>query len=122
MPYEVPVRTKKRDEETSPTCSQPSHAFFLTHSLTHTHASRISAAQVQATLATGRVNPLKSDLGTAPCAKLVVDAVVPGGGEGAAAASTPKHVQAVLSACPRDTSVVSVIDTDRDWECYCPGD
>ena len=43
-------------------------------------------------------------------------------GEGAAAASTPKHVQAVLSACPRDTSVVTVIDTDRDWECYCPGD
>ena len=74
---------------------------------------------MRAALATGRVNLLKSDLDEAPCPKLVVDAAVPGrfAGKG-----ETKHVQAVLSACPRDTNVVTVIDTDRDWECHCPGD
>lgn len=104
------------------------------HASTHTHAhSHISAAQVRATLACGRVNPLKSDLAAEPCAKLVVDAVVPGEGQNmrrrgdtgevvSSAGGGKKHVQAVLSACPRDTTVVTVIDTDRDWACYCPGD
>ena len=101
--------------------SSSSSSLTFTHPHTHTaHPSHISPAQVRATLATGRVNPLKSDVDATPCAKLVVDAVVSGEGKGGG--DGRKHVQAVVSACPRDTSVVTVIDTDRDWECYCPGD
>ena len=29
-------------------------------------------------------------------------------------------MQAVFSACPLHTGVVTVIDKDTDWECYCP--
>ena len=29
-------------------------------------------------------------------------------------------MQAVFSACPLYTGVVTVIDKDNDWECYCP--
>ena len=29
-------------------------------------------------------------------------------------------MQAVFSACPLYTDVVTVIDKDTDWECYCP--
>jgi hypothetical protein len=90
--------------------------FFTT---THTTRRHITPAQVRATLASGRVNLLKSELDASPCAKLVVDGAVPGSYEGVA---ETKHAQVVLSACPRDTNVVTVIDTDRDWECHCPGD
>ena len=68
------------------------------------------------------MNLLKSDLEESPCPKLVVDAVLPGGGGSGGLGASRKHVQAVVSACPRDTTVVTVIDTDRDWECSCPGD
>ena len=28
--------------------------------------------------------------------------------------------QAVFSVCPATTNVVTVIDKDTNWECYCP--
>jgi len=86
---------------------------------THSH---ITPAQVRATLARGRVNLLKSDLEERPCPKLVADAVLPPGAEAGGSRRGSKHVQVVLSACPRDTTVVTVIDTDVNWECHCPGD
>ncbi len=29
-------------------------------------------------------------------------------------------VQTVFAACPANTKVITVIDQDTDWECYCP--
>ncbi|KAK9845222.1 hypothetical protein WJX81_000444 [Elliptochloris bilobata] len=68
----------------------------------------ISEEQVRAALQTGSINHRKSDPRLLPCPKLVVDALV------------GKSVQAVFSACPTRTGVVTVIDKDTNWACYCP--
>ncbi len=47
--------------------------------------------------------------GELPCPKIVVDARI-----------GQKNTQGVFSACRDATRVVTVIDRDVDWECYCP--
>jgi len=60
-------------------------------------------------LAWGVINQRKSDLGELPCPKVVVDAKV-----------GQRNAQGVFGACRDATKVVTVIDKDVDWECYCP--
>ena len=60
-------------------------------------------------LTSGSINSRKSNLAEVPCPKIVVDAKV-----------GQKNTQGVFSACKDATRVVTVIDRDVDWECYCP--
>ncbi|KAK9842656.1 hypothetical protein WJX74_000201 [Apatococcus lobatus] len=67
--------------------------------------------QVLEALTSGKVNSKKSNPRSQPCPKYVVDASI---------GSNNKNVQAVFSACPTFTNVVTVIDKDTNWECVCP--
>eukprot|EP00891_Asterochloris_glomerata_P007416 jgi/Astpho2/7416/Aster-x1432 len=71
----------------------------------------ISDAEVRESLKTGKVNSRKSNREALPCPKITVDAAVGPNG---------KHIQNVFNACPGSTDVITVIDTDTNWACYCP--
>ncbi|CAK0750017.1 hypothetical protein CVIRNUC_001957 [Coccomyxa viridis] len=84
---------------------------YTEHAQCRMECRRVSEREVRSTLKKGSINARKSDLAAFPCPKVVVDASV---------GRMPKNVQAVFSACPLYTGVVTVIDKDTDWECYCP--
>jgi hypothetical protein len=60
-------------------------------------------------LSSGAINQRKSNPGELPCPKVVVDARL-----------GQRNTQGVFSACKDATKVVTVIDRDKDWECFCP--
>ena len=66
----------------------------------------IGKAEVVEALRSGAINQRKSAPGLRPCPKYTVDAEVSG-----------KRVQAVFSASPAETSLITVIDRDTDWPC-----
>ncbi|KAK9906664.1 hypothetical protein WJX75_005762 [Coccomyxa subellipsoidea] len=72
----------------------------------------ISKEDVLASLRRGTLNERKSNMRQLPCPKYVVDATL--------GLKAKKNVQAVFSACPTHTDVITVIDKDTNWECYCP--
>lgn len=74
----------------------------------------ISEFQVLETLKAGAINHRKSEPRLRPCAKYVVDGKV-GADKGG-----KKHVQVVCTDCVDSTNIVTVIDKDTDWACYCP--
>ncbi|KAI3429509.1 hypothetical protein D9Q98_005598 [Chlorella vulgaris] len=71
----------------------------------------IGRTEIQQALQVGKINSRKSQPGLKPCPKLVVDAAV------TPAVGKRKNVQCVFAACPTETRVITVIDTDRNWEC-----
>ncbi|KAK9818143.1 hypothetical protein WJX72_007775 [[Myrmecia] bisecta] len=84
---------------------------FTEHATCRMGCRFIPQHEVMDVLQTGVVNDKKSEPKTRPCPKYVVDAQV---------GSHHKNVQAVFSACRDATNVVTVIDKDTEWECYCP--
>ncbi|EIE23976.1 hypothetical protein COCSUDRAFT_53173 [Coccomyxa subellipsoidea C-169] len=85
---------------------------YTEHAQCRMDCRHISQEEVAATLRQGTVNQRKSNLRQFPCPKYVVDATL--------GLQAKKNVQAVFLACPTHTDVVTVIDKDTDWECYCP--
>ena len=90
----------------------------------------VGRGEVTQALEHGRINRRKSAPALAPCPKYAVDAAVvvaaaaagPRGGGGSGGKQQKqqwkkKHVQAVFAACPRETRLITVIDTDTDWAC-----
>lgn len=65
----------------------------------------ISEADVKDTLSRGTVDRSRSALDKAPCAKLV---------------AARGRVTVVADACPADTGIITVIDTETNWACDCP--
>lgn len=65
----------------------------------------ISEADVKDTLSRGTVDRSRSALDKAPCAKLV---------------AARGRVTVVADACPADTGIITVIDTESNWACDCP--
>ncbi|CAL8462505.1 g2038 [Coccomyxa elongata] len=87
---------------------------YTEHALCRMDCRHIPEKEVVATLNEGTVNDRKSNMRQFPCPKYVVDATLQVG------VKAKKSVQAVFSACPTQTDVITVIDKDTDWECYCP--
>lgn len=68
----------------------------------------IGRPEIEETLRTGRINSRKSQPTLRPCPKYTVDAI---------AGPARKNVQGVFAACPAETRVITVIDTDTNWAC-----
>ncbi|KAK9807228.1 hypothetical protein WJX73_010870 [Symbiochloris irregularis] len=71
----------------------------------------ISGSDVADLLREGKINSQKSDPSVTPCPKYVVDARV---------GRPSRNIQGVFSSCLGFTNVVTVIDRDKNWTCYCP--
>lgn len=81
------------------------------HAACRMDCRHVSEAELEELLHSGSINERKSDLDLRPCPKLVVDAAV----------GAQKNIEAVISACPQASHLITVIDLDRDWaNCYCP--
>lgn len=68
----------------------------------------IGRGEIEETLRSGRINARKSQPALRPCPKYTVDAAV---------GPQRKNVQGVFAACPQETRVITVIDTDTNWPC-----
>lgn len=84
---------------------------YTDHAICRMKCRFVTEEDIQESLKSGKVNARKSDTRLRPCAKFVVDAKV---GQGR------RNIETVFSACPANTKVVTVIDQDTNWECYCP--
>ena len=85
----------------------------------------VGRGEVTQVLERGRINTHTSTPTLSPCPKYAVDAAVvvaagPGGGGGGGGRKQQqrqKRVRAVFAACPRETRLITVIDTDTNWAC-----
>lgn len=84
---------------------------YTDHAICRMKCRFITEDDVDESLNSGKINSRKSVPGLLPCPKYVVDAKV---------GDSLKNIETVFAACPTDTKVITVIDQDRDWECYCP--
>jgi hypothetical protein len=75
------------------------------------HISTPDIFNILSNTSTSRINHRKSEPKLRPCAKYTVDGTV------GVQNSSGRNIQAVFSACPTQTRVVTVIDTDTDWPC-----
>lgn len=82
------------------------------HAACRMDCRHVTPSEVDELLHSGSINERKSNLDLLPCPKVVVDAAV---------GDHKKNIEAVISACPQASHLVTVIDLDRDWpNCYCP--
>mmetsp|Transcript_13850 Transcript_13850/g.41820 ORF Transcript_13850/g.41820 Transcript_13850/m.41820 type:complete len:161 (+) Transcript_13850:419-901(+) len=105
---------KEQDRRDSRLLERARRVPFITteHAACRKDCRHISSEEVDEVLQKGRINNRKSDLDMMPCRKLVVGGTV---------GPDKKNVECVLSACPQNTTLITVIDLDRSWSnCYCP--
>lgn len=84
---------------------------YTDHAVCRMKCRFVTEREVTESLQKGKINSRKSEPRSRPCPKYVVDASV---------GRQKKRIETVFSACPGDTRVVTVIDRDTDWACYCP--
>ena len=73
---------------------------------------QISAAEVEEIMLEGKINYSKSDLKNTRCPRYALEGVT----------DDEQRVRIVYAQCNTKTTVVTVIDLERDWSCDCPGD
>ena len=76
------------------------------------HISTPDILNILSNTSTSRINHRKSEPTLRPCAKYTVDGTVRVNDNGSG-----RNIQAVFSACPTQTRVITVVDTDTDWPC-----
>lgn len=79
------------------------------------HISTPDILNILSNTSTSRINYIKSEPTLRPCAKYTVDGTV--GVNTTTNNKGGKNIQAVFSACPTQTRLITVIDTDTDWPC-----
>ena len=73
---------------------------------------QISAAEVEEIMLEGKINYSKSDLKNTRCPRYALEGVT----------DDEQRVRIVYAQCNTKTTVVTVIDLEREWSCDCPGD
>ena len=69
-------------------------------------------AEVHEIMQNGKINYKKSDLKNGRCPRYAVEGFT----------SDNQRVRIVFAQCNTNTTVVTVIDLEKDWTCDCPGD
>lgn len=85
---------------------------YSNHAKCRMQCRKISQAEVVDMMQNGKINYNKSDLRNARCPRYAVEGIT----------TDNQRVRIVFAQCNEKTEVVTVIDLDTDWTCYCPGD
>jgi hypothetical protein len=111
-------RPKPTDPATNPTDRdkgfdrRTSYIEYSNHAKCRMQCRNISQAEVEEMMRDGKINYAKSDLKNARCPRYAVEGIT----------SDQQRVRIVYAQCNEATTVVTVIDLGRDWQCDCPGD
>jgi hypothetical protein len=94
-----------------------SYLQYSNHAKCRMQCRKITQAEVEEIMKDGKINYNKSDLQSrslsgARCPRYAVEGVT----------VDDQKVRIVYAQCNEKTEVVTVIDLDTDWTCYCPGD
>jgi len=72
----------------------------------------ITQGEVQQIMQDGKINYNKSDLQNARCPRYAIEGIT----------TDNQDVRIIFAQCNESTTVVTVIDLDKEWSCDCPGD
>ncbi len=89
-----------------------SYLEYSKHAKCRMECRKISQSEVEEIMLEGKINYNKSDLQNTRCPRYAVEGIT----------VDNQKVRIVFAQCNEKTEVVTVIDLDTDWSCYCPGD
>ena len=89
-----------------------SYLEYSNHAKCRMECRKISQAEIEEIMQNGKVNYNKSDIQNSRCPRYAVEGVT----------ADNQEVRIVFAQCNEKTTVVTVIDLDREWSCSCPGD
>ena len=89
-----------------------SYLEYSKHAKCRMQCRKISQEEVEEIMAGGKINYHKSDLQNARCPRYAVEGIT----------GDNQKTRIVFAQCNDKTTVVTVIDLDREWSCDCPGD
>ena len=89
-----------------------SYLEYSNHAKCRMECRHITQAEVQDIMQDGTINYNKSDLQNARCPRYAVEGRT----------GDNQEVRIVFAQCNGSTTVVTVIDLGKDFECHCPGD
>jgi len=89
-----------------------SYLQYSNHAKCRMDCRKISRAEVEQVMKEGRINYRKSELKNIRCPRYALEGTTSDG----------QRVRIVYAQCDESTTVVTVIDLERDWQCDCPGD
>jgi hypothetical protein len=85
---------------------------YSNHAKCRMECRQISRAEVEEIMLEGKINYSKSDLKNSRCPRYALEGVT----------NDNQRVRIVYAQCNTKTTVVTVIDLEREWTCDCPGD
>lgn len=89
-----------------------SYIEYTEHAKCRMQCRKISQAEVEEIMKEGKINYTKSDVEEKPCPVYALEGVT----------NDNQRVRIVFAQCDFKTKVVTAIDLETEWECYCPGD
>lgn len=89
-----------------------SYLEYSNHARCRMECRHITQAEVEQIMRNGKINYNKSDLQNARCPRYAVEGLT----------KDNQDVRIIFAQCNESTTVVTVIDMDREWSCDCPGD
>ncbi|MGC4034454.1 MAG: DUF4258 domain-containing protein [Chitinophagaceae bacterium] len=89
-----------------------SYLKYSNHAKCRMECRHITQAEVEDVMKSGKINYNKSDLQNARCPRYAVEGLT----------KDNEDVRIIFAQCDESTTVVTVIDLDKDWSCDCPGD
>lgn len=85
---------------------------YSNHARCRMQCRHISQEEVEQIMRDGKINYNKSDLQNARCPRYAIEGLT----------KDNQDVRIIFAQCNESTTVVTVIDLDREWSCDCPGD
>ncbi|MFT7587967.1 MAG: hypothetical protein ACI959_000172 [Limisphaerales bacterium] len=70
----------------------------------------IDISEITAILKSGKVNPTKSEPNDSPCPSWAIEGITADG----------QSVRIVFAECDTETRVITAIDLENTYDCYCP--
>jgi hypothetical protein len=89
-----------------------SYLEYSNHARCRMECRHITQEEVKQIMQDGKINYSKSDLQNARCPRYAIEGVT----------KDNQDVRIIFAQCNESTTVVTVIDLDREWSCDCPGD
>ena len=89
-----------------------SYLQYSNHAKCRMTCRHITQAEVKEIMQEGKINYSKSDLQNARCPRYAVEGIT----------QDNQDVRIIFAQCNESTTVVTVIDLDKNWSCDCPGD
>lgn len=108
-PRRTPSSTVNRDRGFD---RRVSYLQFSKHAKCRMNCRHITQEEVKDIMKDGKINYKKSDLQNSRCPRYAVE------GE----TNDNQDVRIIFAQCNESTTVVTVIDLDKEWSCDCPGD